>query len=203
MTNIAEWSTIPPEALPTVLMRAVAAAHSITIADARAPDAPLVYTNKAFLLLTGYDSSEVLGRNCRFLQGPDTDPAAVAELREAMKAKREVCTVLLNYRRDRTPFWNEVNLSPVQDAEGRITHVLGYQVDVTDRVERDAHVWKAVDARHLIGQAQGIIMSTHDVDSNTSYAVLLRLSQQSNTKLSTVAAEIVRTRALPISADST
>lgn len=186
-----------------VLMRAVAAAQSITIADAAAPDAPLVYTNKAFLDLTGYGASEVLGRNCRFLQGPDTDPAAVAELHAARQAEWEARTVLLNYRRDGTPFWNEVTLSAVQDAEGQITHVIGYQVDVTLRVEHDAHVWKAVDARHLIGQAQGIIMKAHDVDSATSFEVLRRLSQDSNTKLSAVAARIVRTRALPPSVDPT
>ncbi|WP_353651246.1 PAS domain-containing protein [Nakamurella sp. A5-74] len=203
MTELAGWSTIPPDALPLVLMRAVAAAQSITIADAGSPDAPLVYTNKAFLELTGYDSSAVLGRNCRFLQGPDTDPAAVAELSEAVHAGREVCTVLLNYRRDGTPFWNEVTVTPVQDADGRISHLIGYQVDVTERVEHDAHVWKAVDARHLIGQAQGIIMRAHGVDSSTSFDVLRRLSQQSNTKLSAVAAEIVSTHKLPTSADPT
>ena len=186
-----------------VLMRAVAAAQSITIADAIAPDTPLVYANQAFLDLTGYSSAEVLGANCRFLQGPDTDPAAVATFREAARAGREVCTVLLNYRRGGTPFWNEVTLSPVLDADGLITHVIGYQVDVTLRVEHDAHVWKAVDARHLIGQAQGIIMRAHDVDAGTSFEVLRRLSQDSNTKLSAVAARIVRTRALPPNVDPT
>ncbi|MGY1651075.1 diguanylate cyclase domain-containing protein [Geodermatophilus sp. SYSU D01119] len=124
--------------LPHLLMRAIATASSgIVIADAVQSDLPLVYANAAFLRLTGYARDEVLGRNCRFLQGPDTDPSQVQPIRRRMLAGRDVHTVLLNYRRDGTPFWNDFRISPVTDATGEITHYIGTQLDVTERVERE------------------------------------------------------------------
>jgi PAS domain S-box-containing protein len=110
-----------------------AATQGLMIADAARPDRPLVYVSPGFERLTGYASDEVLARNCRMLQGADTDPAAVARLREALAAG-ESCTVeLLNYRKDGTTFWNELSISPVRDGAGRLTHFVGVQVDVTAR----------------------------------------------------------------------
>ena len=107
------------------------AVDGIIIADARRPDIPIVYANPAFLLLTGYSEEEVLGRNCRFLQGADTDPAAVTEIREALRAG-ELCRVpLLNYRKDHTPFWNDLVISPMRDEAGAVTHFVGVQHDAT------------------------------------------------------------------------
>jgi diguanylate cyclase (GGDEF)-like protein/PAS domain S-box-containing protein len=141
-----------PAVAPLVLQRAVtAAAQGITIADASDPDFPLVYVNPAFSRLTGYAPAEALGRNCRVLQGPDTDADAVATLHEALHAAREATAVLLNYRRDGTPFWNEVGLSPVRDDAGRLTHFIGYQVDVTDRVERERALAARAHADPLTG----------------------------------------------------
>ena len=97
--------------------RALAAsAEGITIADASLPDNPLIYANAGFERLTGYSVADVLGRNCRFLQGPGTDPATVDTLRTAIREKREVTVQLLNYRKDGTPFWNRLSITPVQDA---------------------------------------------------------------------------------------
>lgn len=110
-----------------------AAANGIVIADARLPDAPLIYTNESFLLMTGYPREEVIGHNCRFLQGPDTDPDAVLELREAVQKGRKCQVQILNYRKDGTPFWNEVTVSPVQNTQGEVTHFLGIQTDTTAR----------------------------------------------------------------------
>jgi PAS domain S-box-containing protein len=131
--------------LPRILTRAIAAAaQSITIVDWQARDQPLVYVNDAFARLTGYSTDQILGRNCRFLQGPDTDPAAVSLLHQALARGNEIRTVLLNYRRDGHPFWNEVHLSAVRDRAGRITHYVGYQSDVSERVEREQQL------RHLL-----------------------------------------------------
>jgi diguanylate cyclase (GGDEF)-like protein/PAS domain S-box-containing protein len=136
MTEPATGPGLSPDVLPAVLMRSVAAAaQGVTIADALAPDVPLVYANPAFERMTGYRLDEVLGRNCRFLQGPDTDPTAVQAIRQAMAAGREIQIVLLNHRQDGTPFWNDLGVSPVRDDDGRITHFIGYQLDVTERVE--------------------------------------------------------------------
>ncbi|WP_431521221.1 diguanylate cyclase domain-containing protein [Blastococcus capsensis] len=124
--------------LPDLMLRAVAvASNGIVIADARLPDLPLVYVNAAFLRITGYAEAEVLGRNCRFLQGSDTDTSQVHPIRRRILAGRDVHAVLLNYRRDGSAFWNEVRISAVRSADGEITHYIGNQLDVTARVDRE------------------------------------------------------------------
>ncbi len=106
------------------------------IADARQPDAPLVFVNDAFCRLTGYAREEVVGRNCRFLQGPSTDPAAVARIRAAVAAAEPLEIDIRNHRRDGEPFWNRLLLAPVCDAAGVLTYYLASQLDVTFERER-------------------------------------------------------------------
>ena len=116
--------------------RAVAAARNgILITDPNQPDNPVVYANPGFERITGYSAEEILGRNCRFLQGEDTDQAALEELRAALEEGRECRVVLRNYKKDGTPFWNELYLSPVHDEEGRLLNFVGVQDDVTGRKE--------------------------------------------------------------------
>ncbi|MFB8789029.1 MAG: PAS domain-containing protein [Potamolinea sp.] len=105
----------------------------IVISDALSPDHPLVYCNPAFLQITGYTTEEVIGRNCRFLQGPDTDPEALEQLRQSIRTGQECHVVLKNYRKDGTPFWNDLTISPVRDASGVLTHFIGVQTDITKR----------------------------------------------------------------------
>jgi len=120
-------------ALPAA--RALAeAAVGVTLADVREPGLPLVYVNEAFTRLTGLPAEEVLGRNCRFLQGPGTEPAAVQRIRDGLAGMRETRVTLLNYRRDGTPFHNELLIAPVHDEDGTVTHVVGMQLDVTHTV---------------------------------------------------------------------
>jgi len=115
-----------------------AASNGIVISDASLPDYPMIYVNPAFLAMTGYSEAEAVGRNCRFLQGPGTDPSTVRALREAISEKRRIQTLILNYRKDGTEFWNEITISPVQDAHGDLTHFVGVQTDVTARQRSDA-----------------------------------------------------------------
>ncbi|WP_432571985.1 SpoIIE family protein phosphatase [Kineococcus sp. SYSU DK005] len=134
--------------------RAVLASDlSFTISDPNRDDDPLVWVNPAFERVTGY-GRDVLGTNCRFLQGPGTDRAAVRRISAALRAGETVTELLLNYRKDGTAFWNEVVISPVRDASGRITHHVGVQSDVTLRVqaerERDAALEVARDARRRL-----------------------------------------------------
>ncbi|MCI2238065.1 SpoIIE family protein phosphatase [Paenibacillus sp. TRM 82003] len=134
--------------------RAVIASDlSFTISDPDQPDNPLVWVNPAFERVTGY-GREVLGTNCRFLQGPDTDREAVHRISKALREGETVTELLLNYRKDGTAFWNEVVISPVRDAAGKVTHHVGVQSDVTLRVqaerERDAALAVARDARRRL-----------------------------------------------------
>jgi PAS domain S-box-containing protein len=94
----------------------------VTIADARLPDRPLIYAHEGFERMAGYPVAEVMGRNCRFLQGPDTDGEAVGEIRAALAGNRECVVEILNYRKDRTTFWNRLSITPVRDGSGEVTH---------------------------------------------------------------------------------
>ncbi len=121
-------------------------AEGVTIADARLPDRPLIYVNEGFERVTGYPVAEVLGRNCRFLQGVDTDPAAIAEIRAAVAAERECVVEILNYRRDGTPFWNRLSITPVRDEGGEVTHFIGIQSDVSARRQAEEGLRQAKEA---------------------------------------------------------
>lgn len=115
-----------------LLERAIdATAEGITISDARLPDNPVIYANQGFERLTGYASHEVVGRNCRFLQGPESDPDAVAEIHQAVQNGRPCTVELLNYRKDGTPFWNRLSITPLRDTVGVVTHFAGIQSDIT------------------------------------------------------------------------
>ncbi len=117
---------------------------AMLVTDARQDDNPIVFVNDAFLELTGYGRDEVIGRNCRFLQGERTDSACVARLREAVAEGRELAVDILNYRKDGTPFWNALFISPVRDDQGEVRWFFGSQYDVTEKKEtefrmRDQH----------------------------------------------------------------
>ncbi len=104
----------------------------MVISDPRQRDNPIVLANKAFLDLTGYSAEEVIGRNCRFLQGHGTSPEAVEQIRQALREERDFEIEILNYRKDGSAFWNQLSISPVHDDEGNLRYVFASQIDVTD-----------------------------------------------------------------------
>lgn len=108
-----------------------------SIADATQPDAPLVYVNDQFLTLTGYEQGEVIGQNCRFLQGAETDPDTVATMRAAIDDERPVSVDVRNYRKSGEKFWNRVHIAPLRNTSGVVTHFVGFQIDITDRKVRE------------------------------------------------------------------
>jgi len=110
-----------------------AVASGILISDYSLPDHPVVYASPGFERLTGYPQEEVVGKNCRFLQGKETDPTVVAQLRECIREGKGCDVELVNYRKDGTPFWNQLSISPVHSQTGRLTHFIGVQTDVTER----------------------------------------------------------------------
>jgi PAS domain S-box-containing protein len=125
-------------------------------------DQQIVYANNAFLELTGYDLNDVIGWNCRFLQGPGTDPEAVQRIRRAISEGTEFHGEILNYRKDGSEFWNELFMTPIFDDEGRIAYFLGSQLDVTARIRardavratRDELAARLAEREHLVREIQ-------------------------------------------------
>ncbi len=116
--------------------RAIAASsNGIVITDATHSDNPIIYVNPSFERITGYSSSDVIGRNCRFLQGSDCHQIGILDLRKAIQEKRECHAVLLNYRKDGTPFWNDLYIAPVFNDYGELTNYIGIQTDITDQAK--------------------------------------------------------------------
>ena len=133
--------------------RAIEATHvGIVIADAQAQGNPNIYVNPALSRITGYSREELLRQNMRLLQGPDTDPAAVEQIRQAINTGRSCEVVLKNYRKEGAPFWNELLISPVVDDTGKLTHYIGIQTDVTERR-------RAEESRHELEIAKHIQLS--------------------------------------------
>lgn len=121
------------------------------LTDPHQHDNPIVFANKAFLDLTLYEESEVLGRNCRFLQGADTDREQIAELRRAIENRDSIAIEILNYRRDGSPFWNAVFIGPVFNVSGELLYFFASQLDVTRRRETEQFLRQA-QKMEAIGQ---------------------------------------------------
>ena len=137
-----------------LLVRAVDGSVSgVVVVDVRAGDNPMVYVNSAFEQMTGYAAVEVLGLNCRLLQGEQTEPAVVRALSLAIRRGEEHQCVLRNYRKDGTAWWNELHLSPVRNESGQLTHYLGYQHDVTARVDAEEALARQATQDSLTGLA--------------------------------------------------
>ncbi|WP_255170462.1 bacterio-opsin activator domain-containing protein [Natrononativus amylolyticus] len=130
----------------------------VTISDPSREDNPLVYINRAYREITGYSADEVVGRNCRFLQGPDSDPEAVAAMREAIADERPVTVELKNYRKDGTEFWNEVTIAPVRNADGERTHYVGFQNDISARKVAELEAERRrEELEYLLERVEGVL----------------------------------------------
>ena len=134
----------------------------MTVVDPNRPDQPIVFVNQAFLTMTGYDKSEVVGRNCRFLQGPDTDPEAKARLRAAIERKEDISLELINHRKDGSAFWNALFVSPVYNAAGDLVYFFGSQLDISRRKQAEESLSHA-QKMEALGQLTGGI--AHDFNN--------------------------------------
>lgn len=121
-----------PQVLSVILDSCV---NGVTLADPDLEDMPIVYANKAFENMTGYASDEIVGHNCRFLQGDDRNQEARAQLREAIQNSQPVEVTIRNYRKDGTLFYNHLMISPLFDSKGKVIYFLGVQYDVTNQVK--------------------------------------------------------------------
>ncbi|KAF8013272.1 hypothetical protein BT93_I1198 [Corymbia citriodora subsp. variegata] len=138
-TRTSEDSNFGPDGLPRVsqeLKNALASLQqTFVVSDATKPECPILYASSGFFTMTGYSSKEVIGRNCRFLQGPETDQNEVAKIRDAVKTGKSYCGRLLNYKKDGTPFWNLLTLTPIKDDKGNTIKFIGMQVEVSKYTE--------------------------------------------------------------------
>jgi len=151
--------------------------QSLSIADsaisiANAEDGNLIYVNRAFEGITGYSRDELLGRNCRMLQGPGTSPATVAKIRESIAAARPVRVDILNYTKDGTPYWSDLSIAPVRDAEGAVQVFVSAFSDVTPRVQMEERL------RALVQRAEAA--------NNAKDSFLARMSHELRTPLNAV-----------------
>jgi PAS domain S-box-containing protein len=145
----------------------------MAVTDPRQPDNPIVLANQAFLTLTGYGAHEVVGRNCRFLQGKETSAQAIAEIRSAVAEPKDVTVELLNYRKDGTEFWNRLYVSPIYGDEGELLYFFASQDDVTDFRRMQAlelterRLLKEVDhrARNVLAVVSGIVRLSRSDDA--------------------------------------
>jgi len=147
--------------------------HGITITDPNQVDNPMIYSNKAFESMTGYTRQELIGENCRMLQGDNTDPSAITELRNAVLERRETTVALKNYRKDGGEFWNEVTVSPILDKNGMLTHFIGIQRDVSDRYKIEA----------ALSQSRAFLESAPDAMIISDHAGNIKLANTETVRL--------------------
>ena len=168
----------------------------MVVTDPRQPDNPIVLANSAFLQLTGYPAEEVLGRNCRFLQGPETSPEAIDQIRAAVAREEEANVELINYRKDATSFWNRLHLSPIHDDGGELIYFFASQLDVTDyrrarALETAEHrLLREVDHRAMnaLAVVEAIVRLTKTEDAK-HYALSVQQRVQALARAHTLLAE--------------
>ena len=142
-----------PSTIPHVLAQILdTCVNGITLSDPDQPDNPIVYANHAFELITGYDSDETLGRNCRFLQGEDRHQPEIEQIREALRNRTSVTVTLRNYRRDGSLFYNQFSIRPLFDPKGKLIYYLGIQYDVTDKVKAQEELNRLNSLLEAIGE---------------------------------------------------
>ncbi|CAN7596612.1 histidine kinase famiy protein [Acidovorax sp. LjRoot117] len=132
------------------------------VTDPRQPDNPIVFANRAFLSMSGYSREEIVGSNCRFLQGPGTDRTTVASLRQAIADRTEITTEILNYRKDGTSFWNALYISPVYNKDKELVYFFASQLDVSRRRDAEQALAQA-QKMEALGQLTGGI--SHDFNN--------------------------------------
>ncbi len=132
------------------------------VTDPNRADNPIIFSNRAFLEMTGYSSEEIIGTNCRFLQGPETDRAVVQSIREAIDERVDISTEILNYRKDGSTFWNALFISPVYNDAGDLIYFFASQLDISRR--RDAEdALRQAQKMEALGQLTGGI--AHDFNN--------------------------------------
>ncbi|MBL6954582.1 MAG: PAS domain S-box protein [Alphaproteobacteria bacterium] len=141
--------------------------EGVIISDLQQPDNPIIYANSAFETLTGYSRAEVLGRNCRFLQGEDREQPARRTLGATIKAGGSIETSIRNYRKDGSPFTNRLRLAPIRDAQGKVTHYVGVQANITEQVEAEQSLRASEESLAEAQKIDHIGHWSYDIEAGT------------------------------------
>jgi PAS domain S-box-containing protein len=165
------------------------------VTDPHQPDNPVIFANHAFLRMTGYELTEIIGSNCRFLQGPETDRATIDEVRSAVADRRELATEILNYRKDGSTFWNALFISPVFNEQGELVYYFGSQLDVSRRRDAEDALHQA-QKMEALGQLTGGI--AHDFNNllqvMAGYVDVLQMGIEGNEHNAVMAQSLDRIR---------
>ena len=137
--NVEKDSGIIPYVLSQILDTCV---NGITLSDPDQPDNPIVYANKAFELITGYDRKDIIGKNCRFLQGNETEQPEIDLIREALREQKKITVTLRNFRKDGSLFYNQFTIRPLFDPDNNLIYYLGVQYDITEYFKVEEEIRK-------------------------------------------------------------
>ena len=160
--SMAEASTLLDRSDFNLVKALQMAQQSFVVTDPSLPDNPIVFASQGFLDITGYGMGQVLGRNCRFLQGPDTDPEAVAKIRKALETGADTNVALLNYKADGTPFWNQFFVAPLRDLNDAVVYFVGAQCVIDKPIEQMEK--EAAEAAALAAEESGLGDDDYDDD---------------------------------------
>ena len=137
--NVEKDSGIIPYVLSQILDTCV---NGITLSDPDQPDNPIIYANKAFELITGYDRKDIIGKNCRFLQGNETEQPEIDLIREALREQKKITVTLRNFRKDGSLFYNQFTIRPLFDPDNNLIYYLGVQYDITEYYKVEEEIRK-------------------------------------------------------------
>nr|AML77515.1 putative LOV domain-containing protein [Holarrhena pubescens] len=142
--------------------------QSFVLTDAHLPNMAIVYASDAFLRLTGYTRDEVFGRNCRFLSGMNTDSATQSQIKECIQAMQPCTVRILNYRKDRSSFWNFLHISPVRNATGKVAYFVGVQIQDSCSIQEKGEL--SPEMRHLsvVAAVKVAVRSSSMMSASTS-----------------------------------
>lgn len=144
-----------PGLIPQVLSKILdSCVNGVTLADPDIEDMPIVYANKAFERMTGYSQSEIIGHNCRFLQGDDREQDARYQLRQAIESSEPLEVTIRNYRKDGQLFHNHLMISPLFDTNGKVIYYLGVQYDVTNQVTAAEEIKRLSESLEVLSRTK-------------------------------------------------